>query len=181
MGQLDKDQLAAGSVQLWSPHRALSGAKAPSSSLSLSHTHIRTQAHARAHACKHASVRVGLAEISLMTLERENDASSSSHPEPLSLNSSLSQARLQVPVTTRPNFRLAWGFPLPHPPLLGAGSLDRSHRCWDKGFSGFHASLLLKLRCDVTVRTRKSFFFFFLVDYVSSDSCVFSFYRRAVV
>lgn len=48
MGQLDKDQLAAGSVQLWSPHRALSGAKAPSSSLSLSHTHIRTQAHARA-------------------------------------------------------------------------------------------------------------------------------------
>lgn len=30
MGQLDKDQLAAGSVQLWSPHRAISGAKAPS-------------------------------------------------------------------------------------------------------------------------------------------------------
>lgn len=105
MGQLDKDQLAAGSVQLWSPHRALSGAKAPS--LSLSYTHTYARRHTRAHACKHASVRVGLAEISLMTLERENDASSSSHPEPLSLNSSLSQARLQVPVTTRPNFRLA--------------------------------------------------------------------------
>ena len=84
MGQLDKDQLAAGSVQLWSPHRALSGAKAPPF---LTLTQARMQTHTHPRTGKDASMRVGLAEISLMTLGREHDASSSSHPEPLPLNS----------------------------------------------------------------------------------------------
>lgn len=47
MGQLDKDQLAAGSVQLWSPRRALSGAKAPS--LFLAHS-LAKQARSETHA-----------------------------------------------------------------------------------------------------------------------------------
>lgn len=49
MGQLDKDQLAAGSVQLWSPHRALSGAKAPSFSLMQARTHDYAPTHIYTH------------------------------------------------------------------------------------------------------------------------------------
>jgi len=97
MGQLDKDQLAAGSVQLWSPHRALSGAEAPVY-LSHANTHAQTRVTpSHEQACKHGG---RVAEISLMTLGSENDASSSSHPEPPL--STRSQATLQVPVTTRP-------------------------------------------------------------------------------
>lgn len=90
MGQLDKDQLAAGSVQLWSPRRALSGAKAPSLFLAhaskqaskLARRHPRTRAHTDTQAGGW-----GWLEISWMTLGRGNDAPSSSHPGPSSLNS----------------------------------------------------------------------------------------------
>lgn len=136
MGQLDKDQLAAGSVQLWSPHRALSGAKAPSFSLTRACTHAHTLTHIHTHAGKHTSVRVGLAEISLMTLGRENDASSSSHPEPLL--STLSQATLQVPVTSRPASELACGS---LPSLLGRRQPGPKPQMWDKGLPGFWSSL----------------------------------------
>lgn len=50
MGQLDKDQLAAGSVQLWSPRRALSGAKAPSLFLARASKQARSETHALTHA-----------------------------------------------------------------------------------------------------------------------------------
>lgn len=95
----------------------------------LTRTHAYTYTHAHTH--KHISMRVGLAEISLMTLGRENDASSSSHPEPLL--STLSQATLQVPVTIRPASAEHVAL---HSPL-GAGGLDGSHRCETKGFQVF--------------------------------------------
>lgn len=57
MGQLDKDQLAAGSVQLWSPHRALSGAKAPSFSLTRACTHAQTLTHIHTQRRAHANIQ----------------------------------------------------------------------------------------------------------------------------
>lgn len=128
MGQLDKDQLAAGSVQLWSPHRALSGAKAPSFSLTRACTH--TCSHT-----KNASMRVGLAEISLMTLGRENDASSSSHPEPSSFKSQSGN----TPGTCHhlSGFSLACGFPLP----VGCVQPGPKPQTSDKGLSGFELML----------------------------------------
>lgn len=124
MGQLDKDQLAAGSVQLWSPRRALSGAKAPSLFLARSCKQASKQARSETHTHTHGytSRRVGLAEISWMTLGRENDALSSSHPGPSSLNS---------PSGSTPGYPSPSGQPRPtmwHPiiparrrPAVGAG------------------------------------------------------------
>lgn len=99
--------------------------------LRLTHTHAR--AHRRTQ--KHTSMRVGLAEISWMTLGRDNDAPSSSHPEPLL--STLCQAALQVPVAIRP----ASAQNVASHPRVGAGGLDPSHRCQTMGFWIFEERL----------------------------------------
>lgn len=103
--------------------------------LSRASTHAHTLAGAHVHAGKHASVRVGLAEISLMTLGRENDASSSSHPEPLPLNSQPGN----TPGTCHhpSSLRLACGSPAPP---RGADSLDESHARETKGFQVFSSN-----------------------------------------
>ena len=99
------------------------------------HTHTHTLMYVHTHTCKHASVRVGLAEISLMTLGSENDASSSSHPQPLPLNSQSGN----TPGTCQhpSSFSLACGSPLP----VGRRQPGLKPQMRDKGLSGFEAVL----------------------------------------